>query len=104
MRQPLKQRGLLYIAGVQRRHAQLLPTTVIIWYHLRVEYLTVAQAADVLGLSVRAVRNRIERGEMQAVRMNPRLLLIARSEVERWQGQGKMKPGPKPRNRKEVRD
>jgi excisionase family DNA binding protein len=67
-----------------------------------VEYLTVAQAADVLGLSDRTVRNRIERGVMQAVRMNPRLLLIARSEVERWQGRGKMKPGPKPRQRTEV--
>ena len=60
------------------------------------DYLTVSQAAELLGISPRGVRQRIDRGEMQAVRVNPRLLMIPREEVERWQGRGKLKSGPKP--------
>jgi excisionase family DNA binding protein len=64
------------------------------------EYVTVAQAAAVLGLTPRAVRNRIERGEMAAERLNARLLLISRDEVERQRARGRQKPGPKPGSRR----
>jgi excisionase family DNA binding protein len=63
------------------------------------EYMTVAQAAAELGMSARAVRNRIERGEMKAEQLNPRLLLIPRAEVDRWREIGRLRPGPKPRRR-----
>jgi excisionase family DNA binding protein len=63
------------------------------------EYLTVSQAAGELGLTARAVRNRIERGELAAVRMSARLLLIPAAEVERQKAIGRLKPGPKPGRR-----
>ncbi len=65
------------------------------------EYMTVAQAAAELGMSARAVRNRIERGEMKAERLNPRLLLIPRAEVDRWRVIGRLRPGPKPRRQQD---
>ena len=55
------------------------------------EYLTVAQAAEAMGISARALRNRIDRGDVMAAKVNPRLLMIARSEVERWRGKGRLK-------------
>ena len=61
------------------------------------DYLTVIEAAAALGMSERALRNRIERGDMQAERAGARLLLIPRAEVERWQQIGRLKPGPKPK-------
>lgn len=67
------------------------------------DYMTVTEAAGVLGLSVHGVRSRIERGELKAERVNPRLWLIPRAEVERHQQIGRMKPGPAkgtPRRRK----
>ena len=64
------------------------------------DLLTIAEAAQTLGLTPRAVLNRIERGEMQGERVNPRLWLIPRGEVERWKGRGKLRPGPKPGSRR----
>jgi len=61
------------------------------------EYMTVQQAAEALGMSVRGIRERIERGDMRAERLGPRLWAIPRDEVERWQAMGRQKPGPKPR-------
>jgi excisionase family DNA binding protein len=69
-----------------------------------VDYTTVQEAAEALGLSIRGVRERIERGEMQAQRMGARLWVIPRDEVERWRGRGKLKPGPKPRGKEDDRD
>ncbi len=63
------------------------------------EYLTVADAARELGIGRSAFHARLQRGEIQAIRASPRLLLIPRKEVERWRGKGKLKPGPKPRRR-----
>jgi len=57
------------------------------------DMLTVAEAAAVLGVSVRAVQNRILAGEMTAEKVTPRLYLIARTEVERWKPVGKRKGG-----------
>ncbi len=71
------------------------------------EYLTVSEAAGVLGLSVHGVRKRIERREMTAVRVNARLWLIPRPEVERHQALGRLSPGPKkgtPRRRPVKQD
>jgi excisionase family DNA binding protein len=63
------------------------------------DYMTVTQAARELGLSVYGIRARIERGEIRAEKVSPRLLMIHREEIERWRGKGKLKPGPKPRRR-----
>jgi excisionase family DNA binding protein len=57
--------------------------------------LTVADAARELGMSARAILNRIQRGEMQAQRMGARLWVVPRVEVERWREVGRLKPGPK---------
>ena len=59
--------------------------------------MTVAQAAEALGLTPDGVRDRIRRGYIRAVRINPRLLMIPREEVEKWRGKGKLKTGPKPK-------
>jgi len=60
------------------------------------DYMTVTEAAQALGLSVHGVRARIERGELRADRPSPRLWLIPREEVERVRAEGRHKPGPKP--------
>ena len=60
------------------------------------EFMTVTQAADTLGLAVSTVRTRLERGQMQGLRLHPRLWLIPRAEVERWRQLGKQRPGRKP--------
>ena len=44
--------------------------------------VTVAEAARELGVSVRAVQNRIRTGEMTAEKVTPRLYLVPWSEVE----------------------
>jgi len=61
------------------------------------EYVTVEQAAAALGLSVRAIRARIARGDMRAERLGQRVWAIPLAEIERWRDLGRQKPGPKPR-------
>lgn len=56
--------------------------------------MTVRQAADELGLTPAGIRRRIERGEMAATLISPRLYLVPREEVERWRELGRQKPGP----------
>ena len=63
--------------------------------------MTVDEVATALSLSVAGVRRRIQRGDMRARRAGARLWLIPRSEVERWQVIGRLKPGPKPRQQAE---
>ena len=63
------------------------------------ELITVAEAAEILGLSVRGVAHRLERGDMVGQKVNPRLWLVPRAEVERWQQLPRPKRGPKPRKR-----
>jgi excisionase family DNA binding protein len=60
------------------------------------DLLTIAEAAAVLGLTVRGVQERVRRRHMHGVRVSPRLWLIPRSEVERAKEAGRLKPGPKP--------
>ncbi len=62
--------------------------------------MTVTQAAEALGLSPAGVRRRIERKEMRATLVSPRLWMIPTEEVERWQAIGRLKPGPRPRLRR----
>ena len=62
------------------------------------DYLTASEAAAALGLPLRTVQYRLRRGLMRGVAVNPRLWLVPRAEVERWQRQGKLRPGPKPRS------
>ncbi len=61
------------------------------------DFLTAAEAAAALGLPGRTVRNRLQRGIMRGVAVNPRLWLVSRAEVERWREVGKLPPGRKPR-------
>ena len=66
---------------------------------VRGEMATVAEAAEALGITKRAVLLRIERGEMTAEKISPHFYLIPRSEVERWKPIGKRKGGRPPRAR-----
>jgi excisionase family DNA binding protein len=66
--------------------------------------MTVIQAARTLGLSPAGIRRRIERGEMKAELISPRLYLIPAEEVERWQQLGKLKPGPRPGSQKDTEE
>ena len=61
------------------------------------EYMTVREAAEALGMSMRGINERIERGDMRAERLGARVWAIPREEVERWRAIGRQKPGPKPR-------
>jgi excisionase family DNA binding protein len=60
-------------------------------------YMHVAEAARELGLTRRAVLARIERGDMKAERIHPKLWVIPVAEVDRWRELGRLKPGPKPK-------
>lgn len=60
------------------------------------DYLTVGQAAAILGVDVRTVRHRLEQGQMDGEKIAPRLWMIPLVEVERWKVIGRLKPGPKP--------
>ncbi len=60
-------------------------------------YLTTTEAAAALGLTVRGVQDRIKAGILHAERVGARGWLIPQSEVERFRGMGKLKPGPKPK-------
>jgi excisionase family DNA binding protein len=61
------------------------------------DILTAAEAATLLGLPGRTVRNRLQRGIMRGVAVNPRLWLVSRAEVERWREVGKLRRGGRPR-------
>lgn len=65
------------------------------FYSIGMDYFTVRQAAEALGITPRGVRQRIDRGVMHAVLVHPRLLMIARADVERARQQGRLRPGPK---------
>ncbi len=60
-------------------------------------FVTVTEAAKVLGITPHGVRSRIARGELQASQVSPKLWLIPAEEVERAKAAGRMKPGPKPK-------
>ena len=57
--------------------------------------VTVAEAARILGMSVRGIAHRLELGQMRGVKVNPRLWLIPAEEIERWKQMGKQRPGRK---------
>jgi excisionase family DNA binding protein len=65
------------------------------------EYMTVNQAARVLGLAPVTVRLRLRKGIMRGERLG-RDWLIPREEVERWRDVGRLPSGPKPRGEREV--
>ena len=55
--------------------------------------VTVAKAAEELGVSPRTVLHRIANGEMRAVQVTRRMYLVPRSEITRWKPVGKRKGG-----------
>jgi excisionase family DNA binding protein len=57
--------------------------------------LTVSEVAAELDLSPVGVARRLQRGHMRGIKVNPRLWLVEREEVDRWKQRGRMKPGPK---------
>jgi len=59
------------------------------------DYYTPTQAAEAMGITGRALRKRIERGEVQATRLSAHVVLIPAAEVERLRDVGKFKPGRK---------
>ena len=67
----------------------------------RRELMTVTETAQALGMSVRGVLNRLERGQMRGERVHARLWLIPREEVERWKALGRQRPGRKPQKERE---
>jgi excisionase family DNA binding protein len=60
-------------------------------------FMTVTDAATVLGVEVSTLRRRLEAGVMKGERIHARLWLIPREEVDRWRKIGRLKRGPKPK-------
>ncbi len=58
--------------------------------------MTITEAAAELGLTTRALQLRVRNGEMRAERIGP-ILVIPKSEVERWKPIGKRKGGRPPK-------
>jgi hypothetical protein len=54
------------------------------------DFVTVARAAEMLGLTPVGIRTRLERGLMRGRKVHPRLWLIPSSEVERWRAIGRV--------------
>lgn len=66
------------------------------WYTGGMEgYLTVAEASEVLGVSVEVVRKRLQRGLMAGERVGARVWVVPRAEVDRWVPRGKLPRGRK---------
>jgi excisionase family DNA binding protein len=66
-------------------------------------YMSPTEAAAALGMSLTGIHARLRSGQMAGERIGARGWLIPRAEVERWREQGKLKPGPKPGQRRERR-
>ena len=62
-------------------------------------FLTTAEAARELGLSLTGIHARLRAGIIQGQRVGARGWLIPTSEVERLREMGKLKTGPKPKPR-----
>jgi excisionase family DNA binding protein len=62
------------------------------------EYLTVTQAAALLGVPPRTVAYRLQRGLMRGAKINSRLWLIPRGEVEAWRSHPPLPRGRRTRS------
>lgn len=60
-------------------------------------FWTAAEVATELGMTIRGVQDRLERGLMKGERVHARLWLIPEAEVRRQIALGKLKRGPKPK-------
>jgi excisionase family DNA binding protein len=65
------------------------------------DFLTVAEAAAILGVPGRTIAYRLQQGFMQGEQVNPRLWLIPREEVERWKTHPPLPRGKAAQRRKE---
>ena len=68
---------------------------------MEADKMTAAEAARELGLTLRGVHYRLEHGLLRGENVAGRVWLIPREEVERAKVQGRMKPGPRRREREE---
>ena len=57
---------------------------------------TVTEAADAIGVNVRTIRYRLQRGTMAGVKLGPITWMIPRDEVARCAAEGKRPPGRRP--------
>ena len=61
------------------------------------EFVTVQEAAGILGVTAGRVRQIVRNGHLPSRRIGPRLLVLPRSAVEWYAGLPQVKGGPKPR-------
>jgi excisionase family DNA binding protein len=65
------------------------------------DYLTIKEAAAILGVPGRTIAYRLQKGFMRGEHVNPRLWLIPRAEIERWKGRGALPRGRAAQRRKQ---
>ena len=59
-------------------------------------HYSITEAAEEIGISPRALRNRIDAGTVKAERIGARVFALTSKEVERLRPLGRLKTGPKP--------
>lgn len=64
--------------------------------------MTPAEAAAEIGITQRAVQDRLKRGLLRGTNYGGRVWLIPREEVERAKALGPLKRGPKPRKQQDA--
>jgi hypothetical protein len=67
---------------------------------MREQFVSVEEAAILLGITPRAVLYRLRAGTMQGEKLGAKVWAIPRTEVARLQGQ-RLKPGPKPGSKRQ---
>ncbi len=58
--------------------------------------MTVQEAAAALGVEGSVIRRRLLAGTMKGIKVNNRLWMIPKREVEKWRRREPLKPGRKP--------
>ncbi len=66
-------------------------------------FMSVAEAAEAMGVNPRTVLHRIAAGTIKAERLDARTWVIPAEEIERFRGQGRLKSGPKPGTKRRRR-
>jgi excisionase family DNA binding protein len=66
------------------------------------DFLTVAEAAAILGVSGRTIAYRLQKGFMRGEHVNPRLWVIPREEVEHWKSHAPLPRGKAAQRRRQA--